>query len=112
MSMINMKSIKVQNSVFENFYCIVYTIQFPCLLRYNDGLLGIMQILLILFLSVGSEYAGFLSLNTFLRDSRISTGTKYMCKEGGCGTCLVQAKLYEPITMETKSYAVNSVGCL
>lgn len=35
-----------------------------------------------------------------------------MCKEGGCGTCLVQAKLYEPITMETKSYAVNSVGCL
>ncbi|XP_022343245.2 uncharacterized protein LOC111136587 [Crassostrea virginica] len=58
--------------------------------------------------NVGSEYAGFLSLNTFLRDSRISTGTKYMCKEGGCGTCLVQAKLYEPITMETKSYAVNS----
>ena len=77
-----------------------------------DSLLGNVQILLILFLSVGSEYAGFLSLNTFLRDSRISTGTKYMCKEGGCGTCLVQAKLYEPITMETKSYAVNSVGCL
>ena len=105
-----MKSIKVQNSVFENFYCIVYLPFKMSSLR--DGLLGIVQILLILFLSVGSEYAGFLSLNTFLRDSRISTGTKYMCKEGGCGTCLVQAKLYEPITMETKSYAVNSVGCL
>uniref|UniRef100_K1Q8Q7 Xanthine dehydrogenase n=1 Tax=Magallana gigas TaxID=29159 RepID=K1Q8Q7_MAGGI len=57
---------------------------------------------------VGSEYAGSSSLNTFLRDSRISMGTKYMCKEGGCGTCLVQAQLYEPITMESKSYAVNS----
>lgn len=58
--------------------------------------------------NVGSEYAGSSSLNTFLRDSRISMGTKVMCKEGGCGTCLVQAQLYEPITMERKSYAVNS----
>ncbi|XP_061182872.1 xanthine dehydrogenase-like [Saccostrea echinata] len=58
--------------------------------------------------SVGSEYSGSSTLNSFLRDSRISMGTKYMCKEGGCGTCLVQAKLYEPITMERQTYAVNS----
>ncbi|XP_048729395.2 xanthine dehydrogenase-like isoform X2 [Ostrea edulis] len=58
--------------------------------------------------TVGSEYSGSSSLNSFLRESRISTGTKYMCREGGCGTCLVQVELYDPVSMERKSYAVNS----
>ncbi|XP_061183006.1 uncharacterized protein LOC133191267 [Saccostrea echinata] len=57
---------------------------------------------------VGSEYHGATSLCTFLRESRISMGTKYMCKEGGCGVCLVQVELLEPMSREPKSYAVTS----
>ena len=37
-------------------------------------------------------------------------GTKHMCFQGGCGVCLVEVKLYEPITQQKLSYAVNSVS--
>ena len=59
---------------------------------------------------VGNEYGPSTALNTFLRDQRISVGTKHMCFQGGCGACLVEVKLYEPITQQKMSYAVNSVS--
>lgn len=62
------------------------------------------------FFSVGNDYTPDTALNTFLRDQRISVGTKHMCFQGGCGSCLVEAKLYEPISEEQLSYAVNSVS--
>ncbi|WAR01988.1 XDH-like protein [Mya arenaria] len=43
--------------------------------------------------TVGNEYGPSSALNGFLRDQRISVGTKHMCYQGGCGTCLVEAKL-------------------
>ncbi|XP_052242919.1 uncharacterized protein LOC127852926 [Dreissena polymorpha] len=58
--------------------------------------------------TVGNEYGPGSALNGFLRDERISPGTKHMCYQGGCGTCLVEAKLYEPISQQYLSYAVNS----
>ena len=33
-----------------------------------------------------------------------------MCFQGGCGSCLVEVKLFEPITEQKLSYAVNSVS--
>ncbi|KAL4223518.1 hypothetical protein ACF0H5_016989 [Mactra antiquata] len=58
--------------------------------------------------TVGPEYSPSTVLNSYLRDQRISIGTKHMCYEGGCGTCLVEVKLYEPISKDRLSYAVNS----
>ncbi|KAJ8299303.1 hypothetical protein KUTeg_023363 [Tegillarca granosa] len=60
---------------------------------------------------VGSEYSASTSLNTFLRQSRVSVGTKHMCNEGGCGACMVTAKIYEPISDSRRSYAINSCLC-
>ncbi|WAR01989.1 ALDO4-like protein, partial [Mya arenaria] len=60
--------------------------------------------------TVGNEYGPSSALNGFLRDQRISVGTKHMCYQGGCGTCLVKAKLFEPISEDSLSYAVNSKG--
>ncbi|XP_076115153.1 xanthine dehydrogenase-like isoform X1 [Mytilus galloprovincialis] len=61
--------------------------------------------------TVGNEYPPWTSLNSYLRKERISVGTKVMCREGGCGICMVEAKLYEPISDTMKSYPVNSCLC-
>ncbi|CAG2214889.1 XDH [Mytilus edulis] len=61
--------------------------------------------------TVGNEYPPWTSLNTYLRKERISVGTKVMCREGGCGICMVEAKLYEPISDTMKSYPINSCLC-
>ncbi|CAG2229856.1 XDH [Mytilus edulis] len=61
--------------------------------------------------TVGNEYPPWTSLNSYLRKERISVGTKVMCREGGCGICMVEAKLYEPISDSMKSYPVNSCLC-
>ncbi|CAC5385055.1 XDH [Mytilus coruscus] len=61
--------------------------------------------------TVGNEYPPWTSLNTYLRKERISVGTKVMCHEGGCGICMVEAKLYEPISDSMKSYPINSCLC-
>ncbi|XP_021379046.1 xanthine dehydrogenase-like [Mizuhopecten yessoensis] len=54
------------------------------------------------------KYSSSTSLNSFLRTSRASMGTKVMCREGGCGMCVVEAKLYEPISFEKRAYSINS----
>ncbi|XP_052067277.1 uncharacterized protein LOC127706661 [Mytilus californianus] len=61
--------------------------------------------------TVGNEYPPSTKLNTYLRKERISVGTKVMCHEGGCGICLVEAKLYEPMSDTKKSYPINSCLC-
>ncbi|KAL5006950.1 hypothetical protein ScPMuIL_015756 [Solemya velum] len=61
--------------------------------------------------TIGNEYDPATSLNEYLRASRISTGTKYMCREGGCGTCMVNAKLFNVQTQSYVNYAINSCLC-
>lgn len=38
------------------------------------------------------------------------TGTKNMCYEGGCGTCIVCVATKHPVTNEDIKFAVNSVS--
>ena len=41
----------------------------------------------------GNEFSASTSLADFLRERRVSMGTKIMCKQGGCGICIVEAKM-------------------
>uniref|UniRef100_A0A0K8UYD6 Aldehyde oxidase 2 n=1 Tax=Bactrocera latifrons TaxID=174628 RepID=A0A0K8UYD6_BACLA len=49
-----------------------------------------------------------ITLNTFIREYVQLTATKYMCLEGGCGVCLCVIKGKQPISGETRTWAVNS----
>lgn len=51
-----------------------------------------------------------LSLNTFLRQIAKLPGTKFMCREGGCGACVVTAKRQNPFTLTDEVLAINSVS--
>ncbi|WAR26952.1 XDH1-like protein [Mya arenaria] len=51
------------------------------------------------------------SLNEFLRDKRISMGTKYMCREGGCGLCVVMVTIINPASNKEEKHAINSCLC-
>uniref|UniRef100_A0A1I8HFL2 FAD-binding PCMH-type domain-containing protein n=1 Tax=Macrostomum lignano TaxID=282301 RepID=A0A1I8HFL2_9PLAT len=51
------------------------------------------------------------SLNDFLRDVLNLKGTKVMCREGGCGCCVVTATYKHPATEEVVSVPVNSCLC-
>lgn len=51
-----------------------------------------------------------MSLNTYLREVMHLKGTKYMCKEGGCGSCVVGVTLPHPVTKKDVTLAINSVS--
>ena len=50
------------------------------------------------------------SLNEWIRAQPGLSGTKRMCGEGGCGCCVVAASFTDPITMKSKTIAINSVS--
>ncbi|XP_039276003.1 indole-3-acetaldehyde oxidase [Nilaparvata lugens] len=50
------------------------------------------------------------SLNTYIRDYARLKATKFMCLEGGCGSCIVTARIENPSTKKATAYAVNSVS--
>ncbi|KAF6212617.1 hypothetical protein GE061_013143 [Apolygus lucorum] len=56
----------------------------------------------------GKSVASHTSLNSFLRNQAMLTGTKYMCREGGCGVCVVGVQSTHPVTQKEEYYAVNS----
>ncbi len=49
-------------------------------------------------------------LNEFLRSRAGLTATKYMCYQGGCGTCIVTATYLDPSLQKNKTIAVHSVS--
>merc|ERR1719192_1066504 len=57
---------------------------------------------------VGKEVGPQTRLARYLRESLHLTGTKISCGQGGCGSCLVTAKVPDPATGMKKVRAVNS----
>ena len=60
--------------------------------------------------TAGNEFSASTTLNDFLRQKRVSMGTKVMCKQGGCGICIVEAKMSLGTSPRKVSAAVNSVS--
>lgn len=50
------------------------------------------------------------SLAVFVRNHAMLTGTKQMCREAGCGACIVMVKGGYPATKKDDIRAVNSVS--
>ncbi|XP_044733467.1 abscisic-aldehyde oxidase-like [Chrysoperla carnea] len=57
----------------------------------------------------GIKISATTSLNTFIRNVAELKGTKIMCSEGGCGSCIVAAQFIHPLTQREVLIAVNSV---
>ncbi|KAJ8985873.1 hypothetical protein NQ317_006247 [Molorchus minor] len=48
------------------------------------------------------------TLNDYLRNDLLLTGTKRMCLEGGCGACIVSVSRINPRTEKLETFSVNS----
>ncbi|XP_063225147.1 uncharacterized protein LOC134532557 [Bacillus rossius redtenbacheri] len=58
--------------------------------------------------TVDSTVSSGTSLNTYIRDYAKLTATKFMCYEGGCGSCIVAVTATHPATGVKHTFAVNS----
>ncbi|XP_038212836.1 nicotinate hydroxylase hnxS-like [Zerene cesonia] len=54
------------------------------------------------------RYSPDFTLNEYIRTVADIRDTKVMCKEGGCGACIVSVRASSPPTHEIKTFAVNS----
>ena len=50
-----------------------------------------------------------MTLNDYLRNVLYLTGTKVMCRQGGCGSCIATAEMNDYTTGQTKFYSINTV---
>lgn len=55
-----------------------------------------------------SDFTPETTLNEYLREKMHLTGTKVMCREGGCGVCIVAVTAIDPKTKQELHFAVNS----
>ena len=65
--------------------------------------------LLFLFLVNSGEISPQLSLGRFIRDHAYLKGTKISCNQGGCGACVITAKVPDVVAGNLKTISVNSV---
>ncbi|CAF0756244.1 unnamed protein product [Brachionus calyciflorus] len=58
--------------------------------------------------NVSNTYPPNTTLASYLRDTLNMKGTKIMCQEGGCGSCLVNAEVFDYSTKKIKNISINS----
>lgn len=51
-----------------------------------------------------------ITLLNFIRNDALLTGTKFMCLEAGCGSCVVSIKRKNPSTLKEEILSANSVS--
>ncbi|KAJ9577828.1 hypothetical protein L9F63_025311, partial [Diploptera punctata] len=61
-------------------------------------------------INIGPNVPPDTSLNSFIRNYANLRGTKAMCHEGGCGSCIVAVTSQHPVKEQALTYAVNSVS--
>ena len=64
------------------------------------------------YLLAGNEFSASTSLADFLREKRVSMGTKVMCRQGGCGICIVEAKMQLQAGQRKVAANLNSVSMI
>nr|CAD7430764.1 unnamed protein product [Timema monikensis] len=67
-----------------------------------------LAVLILCRMTLAAEVPVETNLNTFIRDYAHLSGTKFMCEEGGCGSCIVYVKRKHPTTGAETTGVVNS----
>ena len=61
-------------------------------------------------MKVHEQYDASYTLAEYLREQAGLKGTKVMCREGGCGACVVTATYYDLVERKECTHAINSVS--
>ena len=64
----------------------------------------------IICFQVEDQYDASYTLAEYLREHTGLKGTKVMCREGGCGACVVTATYYDLTLNKEVTHAINSVS--